>query len=744
MNSILQFKVLILFLSAKALYAHQSSDIETSDFVLPIFSIYMSHNERFATCKYSDKIQYQNTLKLDLNSDSQPTTTFTPNQQLDEFTPNKAASNTLASITSLSSQPLERSPLSIPTITVIETTLNTNPTPQVVQTSNWLTVQKTADFLTATTPNNGNVNNIQQDFTHTVFSSLTFDEKILSSVDVTSLSKASISDPTYTENPKEDIETTPSPDKPSTQNAFCDSFAPNSKHSSLHNFKNSFCNQKLSLKDRFNYVSNDCGAVLLKANTEATKSSSILFKNKDSYMLNLCSATKKFFIVELCEEILIDTISLSNYEFFSSTFKDISLYSSDRYPPKDNKWVHIDSFTANNTRSNQIFRVKKPKMWAKYVRVDINSHYGKQYYCPISSFAVFGTTQMEKFKYEAEEESMESISNDSPATKTKNYDYSGVNAAYTIQSYINDFEKRILGLSTVDINDILEKKSKHNIQGSEMIRKINPPWHTSDHNLNSNNINADTETKTVININTSTAPPQDLNSEKILSKIIKYNQEQKEESETTSTTTSLTNTDPNPLTTTKLIDIVDTLKPEEYAGDYLENSQNSNSDHSNDAPKEHLDNYDSIYKTITSRLKSLEANMTQVFDFFETQNSYFNQILTKVHILNIDNLSSAVLGLNQTTKKQIRALIDISEEIWRTLLFDIEAYQHKNNEDVQGILKRLDSITSQLEFERRVNLSQMVLLFGFLIFLVLGRFIKHTEERDQIVPKENYEEQAVL
>ena len=81
-------------------------------------------------------------------------------------------------------------------------------------------------------------------------------------------------------------------------------------------------------KERTNYASFDCAATMLKNNPECKSASSVLVENKDSYMLNTCSAGNKFFIVELCNDILIDTVVLANYEFFSSIFRHfrVSVY----------------------------------------------------------------------------------------------------------------------------------------------------------------------------------------------------------------------------------------------------------------------------------------------------------------------------------------------------------------------------------------------------------------------------------
>lgn len=155
-------------------------------------------------------------------------------------------------------------------------------------------------------------------------------------------------------------------------------------------------------KERFNYASFDCAATVLKTNPECKGASSILVENKDSYMLNECSATNQFFIVELCDDILIDTIVLGNFEFFSSIFRTFRVSVSDRYPVKTDKWRELGTFEARNSRELQAFAVENPLIWARYVRVELLTHFGMEFFCPISLFRVHGTTMMEEFKNQEE------------------------------------------------------------------------------------------------------------------------------------------------------------------------------------------------------------------------------------------------------------------------------------------------------------------------------------------------------
>lgn len=151
-------------------------------------------------------------------------------------------------------------------------------------------------------------------------------------------------------------------------------------------------------KDRFNYASFDCAATVVKTNKEAKGAHHILIENKDSYMLNKCNAQDKFVIIELCQDILVDTVMVGTFEFFSSMFRDIRISASDRFPVPDKEWKVLGDFEGRNIRDLQSFHVKNPLIWARYVRIDFRSHWGQEFYCPVSLVRVHGTTMMEEYK----------------------------------------------------------------------------------------------------------------------------------------------------------------------------------------------------------------------------------------------------------------------------------------------------------------------------------------------------------
>ena len=165
-----------------------------------------------------------------------------------------------------------------------------------------------------------------------------------------------------------------------------------------------------ALKDRFNYASYECAARVLATNKGARGSSAILQpKYRDSYMLNRCQFSEKFVVVELCQEVRIDTLVLANYEFFSGMVRDVTVWTSRKYPPPHGKWRFLGRFVTENSRRAQVFPVSDlahetgiASTFARYVKIEMGNHYGSEYYCPLSSLQIYGKTMMEDFEEQDE------------------------------------------------------------------------------------------------------------------------------------------------------------------------------------------------------------------------------------------------------------------------------------------------------------------------------------------------------
>uniref|UniRef100_A0A8C5VAY3 SUN domain-containing ossification factor n=1 Tax=Microcebus murinus TaxID=30608 RepID=A0A8C5VAY3_MICMU len=216
-------------------------------------------------------------------------------------------------------------------------------------------------------------------------------------------------------------------------------------------------------KNRNNYASVECGAKILAANPEAKSTSAILIENMDLYMLNPCS-TKIWFVIELCEPIQVKQLDIANYELFSSTPKDFLVSISDRYPT--NKWIKLGTFHGRDERNVQSFPLdeqmyaKYVKMFIKYIKVELVSHFGSEHFCPLSLIRVFGTSMVEEYEeiadsqYHSERQELFDEDYDYPLDYNTGEDKSSKNllgsATNAILNMVN-IAANILGAKTEDL-----------------------------------------------------------------------------------------------------------------------------------------------------------------------------------------------------------------------------------------------------------------------------------------------------
>ncbi|XP_062026254.1 SUN domain-containing protein 5 [Rosa rugosa] len=161
----------------------------------------------------------------------------------------------------------------------------------------------------------------------------------------------------------------------------------------------------------YNYASESKGAKVVSHNKEAKGASNILGKDHDKYLRNPCSVEGKFVIIELAEETLVDAVKIANFEHYSSNFKEFKLSGSLSYPTE--AWSPLGSFVAANSKHAQTFKLPEPK-WVRYLKLDLLSHYGAEFYCTLSVLEVYGINAIERMLEDLIVESAESATNKLP------------------------------------------------------------------------------------------------------------------------------------------------------------------------------------------------------------------------------------------------------------------------------------------------------------------------------------------
>jgi len=114
---------------------------------------------------------------------------------------------------------------------------------------------------------------------------------------------------------------------------------------------------RVPLTDRFNYASVDCSARVHTAQPAAAakSASNILSSQRDRYMLSPCGATARFVVVELCEDVRIDTVQLANFEFFSGVFREFTVSVAKTYVAADAEgWTVVGTYVGKNVRGVQV------------------------------------------------------------------------------------------------------------------------------------------------------------------------------------------------------------------------------------------------------------------------------------------------------------------------------------------------------------------------------------------------------
>jgi hypothetical protein len=144
----------------------------------------------------------------------------------------------------------------------------------------------------------------------------------------------------------------------------------------------------------------DAEARLLAENVLASSdsmkgASNILNADRDRYMMTESQVKKKWVALSLIESMLLDTLVLANFEYYSCSPRRFQLLGSLEYPTK--RWALLGDFEANDTRAEQSFEIPQP-MYVRYLKLRFLTHYGAQHYWSVSAVRAYGQTVVDKYQ----------------------------------------------------------------------------------------------------------------------------------------------------------------------------------------------------------------------------------------------------------------------------------------------------------------------------------------------------------
>ena len=504
--------------------------------------------------------------------------------------------------------------------------------------------------------------------------------------------------------------------------------------------------------ERSNYASFDCAATVLKTNPECKGPNAVLVENKDSYMLNLCSAKNKFFIVELCDDILIDTVVLANFEFFSSMFRTFRVSVSDRYPVKLDKWKELGTFEARNSREIQAFLVENPLIWARYLRIEILTHFGNEYYCPITLMRVHGTTMMEEFNHDLKRSGTEDESESETGEgegETTEVVPDLKSAAPLDQELVNSLE--------------LERNSS--------VQPSNPTAGTL-HGISTNidalgpeasiPSNSDREATsggfTLYDFSISRSLENSLLTSDGLDNVCKPDDEplnsgevssvpsHEHQSSTTLRTMetslalistkapSMDNTVPTTPSSTHVSGPSAAVSSAESSTSSLQDGSEpvrlSNQTTTSTAkiqasstqpPMPNPTTQESFFKSVHKRLQLLESNSTLSLQYIEEQSRILRDAFSKVEKRQLAKTSTFLETLNTTVLTELREFRSQYDQIWQSTVLELSSQREQSQHEVFALTARLSLLADEIVFQKRMAILQFILILLCLGLVIFSR-----------------------
>ena len=522
-------------------------------------------------------------------------------------------------------------------------------------------------------------------------------------------------------------------------------------------------------KQRFNYASFDCAATVLKTNDGCKGPNSILVENKDTYMLNKCSIDNRFLIVELCNDILIDTIALSNYEFFSSTFRTFRVSISDRYPVKSDKWRVLGTFEAQNTRGVQAFSIANGLIWARYLRIEFMTHYGNEYYCPVSLLRVHGKTMMDDYRNEVKNargdddideevvvspEDSTSTNQENPATdsfaETSDSDESesetgesatssgaaaktsaSIDPDHRMPSSFNDTCPRTNYLSPL-IEQVMLITSDCNgttrFCNQELTRAINAsnrkiPLYSSYAKKNvvesPGLANSNPETTTYqhdkLNQNSTKTNPAASKSNHVSSRLNRTETTQQHATDThgASNSTSI----PKQGNTTQSANSSSSSHTQSEGSSGNQSPSRSATQPPSPAPS----TQESFFKSVHKRLQLLEANSTLSLQYIEEQSRILREAFTKVEKRQLSKTTTFLESLNVTVLSELREFRLQYDQIWQSTILELSSQREQSHREAIALSSRLTILADEVLWQKRLVYLQFGLILICLGLIVLSR-----------------------
>ncbi|KAB5558310.1 UNC-like C-terminal-domain-containing protein [Coniochaeta sp. 2T2.1] len=518
-------------------------------------------------------------------------------------------------------------------------------------------------------------------------------------------------------------------------------------------------------KERFSYSSFDAGGLVLKTSPGAKNAKSILVENKDSYMLLECHAKNKFVIVELSDDILVDTVVLANFEFFSSMIRKFRVSVSDRYPVKLDKWIELGTFEARNSRDIQAFLIEHPQIYTKYIRIEFLTHYGNEYYCPVSLLRVHGTRMLDSWKEpdnsrdDEEPETIEGTPEEqAPETSQQEAEpvsespqqsntteersvqqpegillVSQANLTYWQSSMAlelfmetcNRMPVRATASPTPVTTGPVPAEGTSSTSGSASTSASSGQTSTGvPSSASSATSNVSTSTEAVPTISSSSSsrwpnssPPPVPSTDSTPSSKTQPSSPSVSAQQQPSTKVNVTESASPPPQPKVVSSPAAPSKNRSATSTAPTKNKSTTSSASSASPTVQ----EGFFKAVTKRLQHLETNTSLSLQYIEEQSRFLQDALQKMEKRQVSRVDAFLDSLNKTVFAELRNVRAQYDQIWQSTVIALESQREQSQRETVALSERLSLLADEVVFQKRMAILQSVLLLAALVLVIFSR-----------------------
>ncbi|OAR00358.1 hypothetical protein LLEC1_00296 [Akanthomyces lecanii] len=474
-------------------------------------------------------------------------------------------------------------------------------------------------------------------------------------------------------------------------------------------------------KERFSFASFDAGATILKTSSGAQNSKAILVENKDTYMLLECATTNKYVIIELTDDIWVDTIVLANFEFFSSMIRHFRVSVSDRYPVKIDKWKELGTFEARNSRDIQAFLVENPQIWAKYLRLEFLTHYSNEFYCPVSLVRVHGSRMLDKWKdsetgtdddhvgeiegipeseYGSEKipELAASEGSNTTAAKVDNVCILIESTPFQLPSVICPVDMVSPPRNSSDAATEYARTSQDRKDGEEDVTGHERQQMIASSQETTNNV-----------VGPSMTPKVTKSAGEIRPNV---------EDEGSSDNASSKSMKPNTTEANSSSSAAAAVARSPVASPPNSRARGNGTNVATPSPPTM---HEGFFNSVTKRLQQVETNLTLSLKYVEDQSKHVQDAFQRSEQKQILKISSVLTELNQTVLEELRNFRDQYDQIWQSTVLALESQKDQSQRDILALSSRLHVLADEVVFQKRMAIVQAVLLLSCLLLVIFSR-----------------------